>query len=46
MTTEIQNISQFLQQHLNSNFTKFQLYVSSIWRLVQNLSGVPSFLWI
>ena len=22
---------QFLQEHLNSNFTKFQLYVPSIW---------------
>ena len=43
MITEIQNIVQFLQQHFRSNFTKFHLYVSSIWRFVQNVTGVPSF---
>ena len=36
MTTEILH-------HLNSNFTKFQLCVSSIWWLVQNFTGVPTF---
>ena len=29
MATEIQNIAKCLQQHLNNNFTKFQLHVYS-----------------
>ena len=40
---EIQNTTRFLQEHINSNFTKFQQYVSSIWRLVQIYQEYPLF---